>query len=364
MSTDLKLTSWQKKQAVLLYYFSSLPYLKELQRRVQALRNFADSILDTSRVQDRDRYLRTKQWGSRDTSENWENNAWPFLADFQRSVAESIVNHASNIYGRTGASQCARGISEFSMQWTMPEEERQFDQMFADIVQYARYIDQTMDRTTDATRWTDFGLTLAWHKHTKHFLLLPKLRASPIIIAESGQLPPKTGVYVSVEDPHAALQFAWNGTSNGRLLNATTFNETGMAALETVGRAGLWTDQTAMLHFVQANANITDLYNDPFFDDSQTTELAASLVARNSFRSRPSHWSYVELIEEEFEELEDDAERPKAAAERYEAGQRCPQEGFYFSPASPYSRRCFRLDEKFPEIESTYGRTIWQREKN
>lgn len=360
METVFKLTGWQKKQAALLYHFSSLNYLEGLRSRVHALRIFSEWILDESRDKGRDSKLRSRQWGDRNTGENWENNAWPFLADFQRSVTEDIANRRSNIYDRTGTHQCARGISEFSMQWSTPEEEQQFDRMFAELSQYARYIDQTMDRTTHATRWTDFGLTMAWQSHRGHFPVLPKLRALPDIAVASGQLPPKTGVYVSMDDPDATLQFAWTGSPDGRLLNATTFNHTGKAALAAVRRTGLWVDGDAMLRFVLQNLSNLDLANDPFFDESQTPDLAPALVARNAFTSRPSRWCYVELVKDEVEPIDADVEEAGPETLRFEAGEICLKEGYYFSPADTDSRRYFRYGELFPALHSEYGKTIWQ----
>lgn len=45
---------------------------------------------------------------------------------------------------------------------------------------------------------------------------------------------------------------------------------------------------------------------------------------------------------------------------RVEAGQPCPREGFWFTPASLNSRRHFVADDVMPEVKSDYGATIWQ----
>ena len=301
MSPIFELTTWQKKQAALLYFFSSAHYLEGLRDRVRTLRFFADGILNTDRVQLRDKVLKSKRWGNRDTVQNWQNNAWPFLGDFEQSIDKSIIDQRSNTYHRTGAYHCARGMSEVSMQWMAPEEQGRFDRMFEEASKYARYIDDTMDRTAHATRWCDFGLTMAWRNHMDQVEVLPKLRARSDLVAESGQLPPRTGVYISTDDPAAALQFAWTGSSEGKLLDCTTFNDTGKAALATVGRAGMWTDGNAMLRIVLDNLSNPDFTNDPFFEESQTPDLAPSLVARNAFTSHSARWCYVELIEDEFE---------------------------------------------------------------
>jgi len=360
MSGNFRLTAWQKKQAALLYLFSSTTYLEGLKGRVRDLRLFAEGILDTSHKEGRDSKLRSRQWGNRNTGENWENNAWPFLADFQRSISEDIANRASNIYNKTSTHQCARGMAEYSMQWSTPDEERQFDSMFSELSRYSRYIDQTLDRTTRATRWTDFGLTLAWQRHSTEFPTLPKMLPRVDLVAESGQLPPKTGIYVALDDPHATLQFAWTGSVSGGLLDATTFNTTGKSALSAVGRARLWLDGDAMLRFVLNNLSNPDLTNDSFFEESRTPDLAPSLVARNAFTSHPSRWCYVELVKDEFEPVDFEADDTPQQARRFDAGEQCKEAGFYFSPAETNSRRYFEPGEWFPHLRSEYGKTIWQ----
>ncbi|MFC4931954.1 hypothetical protein [Massilia sp. GCM10023247] len=356
----MNLTQWQKEQVALLYHFSSLSYLEGLRDRLRALRVFAEGLLDDNKVKGRDKFLKSKQWGSRNTGENWENNAWPFLSDFQRSVAQHIVDRRSNTYHRTGAYQCSRGIAESSVQWMTPQEQDQFDRMFEELSGYALYIDETMDRTVPAAKWDDFGMAMAWQNHADQFPVLPKLRAVTDISAASGRLPPKTGVYVSMDDPHATPQFAWTGSPDGRLLDATSFNETGKAALAAVGREKLWVDGDAMLRFVLQNLSNPDLTSDPFFDESKTPELAPSLVARNAFTGRPSHWCYVELVSHEVEQIETKTPVAKLEAFRCASGEYCQREGFYFAPADMHSRRYFRVGERFPELTSAYGQTIWQ----
>ena len=356
----MNLSQWQKKQAALLYHFSSLSYLEGLRDRLRALRVFAEGLLDDNEAKGRDRFLRSKQWGSRNTGENWESNAWPFLGDFQRSIAQNIVDLRSNRYHRTGAYQCGRGMSESSVQWMAPEKQEQFDRMFEELSRYALYIDETMDRTVLATRWDDFGLTMAWQHHADQFPLLPKLRAVTDISAASGALPPKTGVYVSMDDPDATLQFAWIGAPEGRLLDATTFNKTGKAALAAVGRAEMWVDGDAMLRFVLHNLSNPDLKSDPFFDESITPDLAPTLVARNAFAEHPSRWCYVELIQDELEPLDGEVTGGEPETLRFEAGDICLKEGFYFTPAEMGSRRHFQRGERVPALSSQYGKTIWQ----
>ena len=356
----MNLTKWQKKQAALLCHFSSLKYLEGLRERIKVLRIFANDVLNVNELQGRDKLLRSKQWGNRNTGENWENNAWPFLGDFQRSVARDIADRKSNIYHKTGAYQCVRGISEFSLQWMAPEEQEGFDRKLAEVSRYASYIDDTMDRAVYATRWDDFGLTMAWQEHTDNFPVLPKFSARPELVCQSGQVPPKSGVYVSMDDPHATLQFGWNGSDRGKLLDSTTLNDLGKRAVASVGRAKLWIDGDAMLRFVLDNLLFPELIRDPFFEESQIPDLAPALVARNAFESKPSTWCFVEIVKDEFEQIEDETGQARTETLRFGGGEHCSREGFYFSPANPNSRRYFRVGEQFPVLNSEYGKTIWQ----
>lgn len=48
------------------------------------------------------------------------------------------------------------------------------------------------------------------------------------------------------------------------------------------------------------------------------------------------------------------------ASGRCESGERCPREGWWFSPAAQDSRRLFKLGEVMPSVGGDYGQTIWQ----
>jgi hypothetical protein len=58
--------------------------------------------------------------------------------------------------------------------------------------------------------------------------------------------------------------------------------------------------------------------------------------------------------------LSDDAGQNKSQRLRCEAGQPCPREGFWFTPAQAHSRRHFKHGEVMPEVGGSYGATIWQ----
>lgn len=364
MKRDINLTSWQKKQAALLYHFSSLKYLQGLRDRVNRIKSFAEGRINQSRVEGRDRFLHSKQWGDRDTTENWSNNAWQFLADFQQSVTEAISDHSLNSFNVTGTHQCARGLSEYSMQWATVQEEEQFDAMFAELSNYARNIDTTMQKSYQVSWWSDFGFTLAWVRHASELKIIPKFRAVPDIISDTGHIPSRTGVYIAVDDPNASLQFAWNGSHGGEIMPSSTFNDLGFAALTAVGRSKLWVDEAAMRDFVWGNLSNPDFASDEYANSSLSLALAPSVVARYAFKARPTRWCLVEIVEGEFESVEEEIEphwpSQSPAKQRFCAGDQCQSAGYYFTPARLDSRRWFAHGEAFPEVGSSYGQTIWQ----
>jgi hypothetical protein len=304
MTIPVELTLWQKKQATLLYYFASLAYLRGLQQRASNLIAFIDPTLDLAKAQQRDTFMIDQQWGTRNTSQNWGNNAWPFLADLQMGIARDIANRPFEIYGVTEANNCGRGMSEYSMQWTTPAEQKNFDAMFEELSLYAMYIDKTMDKADTASRWNDFRLTVTWKKFKNLLPLLPKFRLRTDIVGESNNVPGRTGVYISQDDPHGSLQFAWTGGSGGELLECPTFNEIGLDALSAVGRRDLWLDDQKMYSFATSDKYIGRFKKEVIWDSVPEYDLASSAVARAAFTSRPCKWFYVELIDGEFEDID------------------------------------------------------------
>jgi hypothetical protein len=70
-------------------------------------------------------------------------------------------------------------------------------------------------------------------------------------------------------------------------------------------------------------------------------------------------WTLVERIADSSEEP---ATKAAQATQRLRcpAGQMCPQEGFWFTPAKADSRRRFKAGEVMPSLGGDYGETIWQ----
>lgn len=361
MENSFQLTLWQKKQASLLYHFASLDYLKGLQQRVHDLVRYIDATLDRATAEQRDTFLVDKQWGNRNTATNWANNAWPYLADLQLDLAKDIANRAFEIYSVTGTNNCGRGMSEYSMQWTTPAEQEKFDAMFGSLSVYAMYIDDTMKKNEHVSRWDDFSFALAWQEFKAGFRRLPKFNVRQDVEGETDKVPGRTGVYVPQDDPHGALQFAWTGGDGGRLSECPTFTQIGLDALNAVGRRELWLNDQKMYDFA-TTAKYVKLFREKLtFNSSPKINLAASAVGDEAFTSRPCKWYYVEVVNGEFEDI-DDSLIPGAIDRRVrvEGGHFCPEPGYYFTPARQDSRRYFKQGEIMPDVGNAVWKTIWQ----
>jgi hypothetical protein len=296
-NVPFQLSTWQKVQVTLLYHFASLDYLKGLQQQLHALMASIDPTLDVAKLQRRDDLLTDARWGTRNTSQNWADNGWAFLADFELSIAKDIAKRAFESYSITGANQCGRGMAELSLSWMTPDEQDNFEASFEKISLYAMNIDYTMHQHGLAGRWDDFGLALACKEYPEVLQRAPVLRLRSDVTGTTGMSPVRTGVYLPVDDPHGTPQFCWTGNPAGKLLECNTFNDLGLEAMAAVGRVNLWINDNRMHAFVQSHLTDTRLIRDSFFTDSAVDpELAPSLVARNAFTSRPCTWIYVEQI--------------------------------------------------------------------
>ena len=372
MSTSrdqFSLSAWHKVQAAMLYHYASLDYLKGLHHMVSELMDSEiDPLVNLARAQGRDAVLRDARWGDRNTVQNWANNAWPFLSDFRQSLTRDIALRTMEHYEITGASQCLRGLNEFSMNWAAPDEEEKIQAVLQEISRYARNIDYTMSNRPNSP-WDDYGFAYNYPEFSAQFPRIPKFRVRTDVTAESSIVPPRTGVYVSSDDPNAALQFAWTGGRGGKLRLASTFNEIGLDALKQVGRKDLWFDQAKMLAFVQSQKYAPLLAREVVIDGKSDPYLAPSAVARSAFTDIPSNWYFVEIINDEFEDIavvsEDDSRTTSTHEHlRVEGGRACVRAGYWFTPAKAGSRRYFKDGEIMPTFGTDYGVTFWQWDEN
>jgi hypothetical protein len=356
------LTVWQNRQAAMLYHFASLDYLKQLHHLVSdAIDGFIEPLLVLAKEQGRDSVLIDPRWGIRNTVENWSNNAWPFLKEFQASLAKDIAGRAFDRYSTSGANDCFRGVAEYSTQWATVEEEQTFESIVRAISHYAHYIDLTLDDYC-GSRWTDSAFGHAFKEFAATRSQIPRFRIRPDVIGESGKTPSRTGVYVAQDDPNAALQFAWTGNGGGRLRPSRTFSEIGLEALRRIGRDDLWFNDEKMFEFATTGQYSTLFRPTVYMLGEEHRDFAAMAIAKEAFIDRPCKWYFVETLNGEFEDIADQSPEISAqpAVEKVLGGDTCRKTGFYFTPADPNSRRRLAQGETAPQFDSQYGQTIWQ----
>jgi hypothetical protein len=360
-ATTIELTPWQARQAAMLYQYASLDHLKGLHHAVtQLIDGVVGPMLDLAEAQGRDAILTDPRWGTRDTAENWANNAWPYLKDLQASLAKTIAMRAFDKFNVTWVSSNLRGVEQSSTQWMSPEEEERYEAVAQLISFYADPIDKTVD-PSPKPHWDDFDFAYYFASFAAGSPRIPRFRMRPDLAAATGQAPPRTGVYLCADDPHAALQFAATGPGGIRLRDAATFNAIGLEALAAVGRESLWFDNAKMYAFATASKHVA-LFGTLAIGGKPAPRLAPSGVAGAAFTTRPGTWHFVEIVPDQFEDVRivwtDSA--PGADTRRLPAGAPCREPGFYFSPAKPGSRAFFQSGQLMPDFGSGYGQTVWQ----
>ena len=297
----------------------------------------------------------------RNTTENWSDNALPFLWEFRSSLAKDIAGRAFERYAASGVDECFRGVEEYSTRWATVEEEQIFEKIVRAISHYAHYIDLTLDDYF-GSRWTDSAFANAYQEFEATHAKIPRFRVRTDVIGESGKTPIRTGVYISQDDPNAALQFAWTGNGGGKLRPSKTFSDIGLEALRKIGREDLWFNDEKMFEFATTSQYAALFRPTVYMLGEEHRDFAAIAIADEAFVDRPCKWYFVEVVNGEFEELAEMSSEapPPQAMEKVAGGEICGKTGFYFTPAHPNSRRRLVQGESAPEFESQYGQTIWQ----
>lgn len=361
---DFPLTIYRKRQAAILYHYASLDYLKGLISLIDETIYAFHRVAQTAQDQGRDALFTSKRWGVRGTSANADTYGTPFLAGLRETTLKQIAEVAFEKHGQTDVSYAAGGLREVDTGWMSDEEFNRYETAWNEAFAYACNIDDTMDRQSG---WKDSNFVQEWLNFHERFEPLPKFRVRTDVQAETGKKPPRTGVYVSQDDPHGALQFAWTGGDYGALGECSTFNDIGLDALNMVGRSALWVSEPVsnqkMFEFIKRGPHTKVFRADPNFEDSNpSVDNAWAWVASEAFTTRPCKWYFVELVNGEFDEAvdSDSGVTNGALRLRCEAGQPCPQEGYWFTPAAENSRRHFKQGDVMPDMKSDYGQTIWQ----
>lgn len=252
------LNPWHRRQATLLYHFASLPYLQGLLDRV---------------------------------------SLFPALLEFRETVLRAIAARSQERYSQAGEHQCARMLAEYGLSVrAIGEEEGPFKHDVDAVFDYARNISRVMRRPTTLD---DFIFWVLWEKNKQQFKRIPRFLVHKDIQCISGQTPPRTGVYVPQDDPMAALQFGWTG-GHGELGDTYTLSDFGKLALERVGRAGLWIDESGLHALINEprHRHLPNIYD----IEREHAKLSPAAVSRQGFEGRPCKWYFVEMLDGEYED--------------------------------------------------------------
>lgn len=158
---------------------------------------------------------------------------------------------------------------------------------------------QQRDPLLRNSQWGDRNTSENWSNYGWPFL--KELQTSLAKDLVTGQVPPRTGVYMSADDPHTTLQFANSGNDGIKLRDASTFSEIGLDALVAVGRNDLRFNKKKMLDYVLSSTHY-GLFRETVEANGKPCATYAPLaVAEYASVTHPSTWYFVEIIDEDFE---------------------------------------------------------------
>lgn len=334
-----------------------MKYLDTIIERVRLLTAFTDQTLDYATRIERDKTMREIGWSEAHLSANWSTHAHPMLKDCLRALLRQKAMRSTEWYDISGVRNALTGMSYFSINWTLPEEEEMFLELNGQAADVGADLDATIQHT-----WTDFDMVLSWEKLKDLFPRMPRFRVRTDVVCESGRRPIRTGVYVPQDDPYGTLQFAWTGNADGALAACETLSDLAREYMAIMGRDKLWKAPNT-------HARTPDRveFDDRYFDDwcrtAKKMKFEEWISARNerAFSTRACKWYFVEKIEGEFE---DDTPSVRESQDRIrcQPGDLVPRSGWWQTPAldGERSSQFFEQGEKFPEIETTeWGAVLW-----
>jgi hypothetical protein len=328
------LSPWRRRQVAMLYHYTSLEYLEDISGMISRL---ISGLLTPDQEKSREMLEEMHALLKVDIKQRSAGRyVWGSLDHFFNQVAHADIYEDSH-----------RRSDEY--------------QIYSGLI--SGYIAPTDSLLIGHRRQRPVG-DHWFASHYADFLSdcarIPKFRVRLDIFAETGQRPPRPGVYVCLDDPNAAPQFAWPDHDRGELTECCTFSDIALNALVMIGRDALWFDQNKMNEFVGAPARKA------IFDNLTTgsPSLAASALARVGNVRRPATWHFVEIEEPDFEDsaLEwhrNPISRPDQGI--LAAGDICKVEGSYYAITRPGSDQYLHAGDVAPHIERQPNRTIWQR---
>ncbi|QFS16374.1 hypothetical protein FHP22_01920 [Acinetobacter indicus] len=360
-----KLTRFQKQSIALIYYVTSRSYLEMLLTKLDELIQHTGGVIDLADQQYRDRVLLQEGWGMGDTSANWSTYAYPSLLDFRIDLIRIIEQTKQEKYGWTAAYNTARMLGEFRPNWMSEEEEADFKLRFDELYRLCSYYDSCVKPPRS---WSLYGLfevikELGIFEHK-----VPKFKLRTDIRVNSGEIIPKTGVYIPVGDRYGVPQFAWtyrdeNSFTRGQLEECETLNALGKDLFSKFNEYTAWTPSEELRAFAIENIKNKRIEDDWDYlksDREVQLELTPSLISRNAFTSFDSSWYFVELIEGEFEDIGvEDVDTFATPDLKVIGGELCPRTGYWILSNDKGKRLYFTKGTVMNKSSKDWGEEYW-----
>ncbi len=359
------MTRFQKQSVALIYYFTSRPYLEMLLTKLDDLIQYTGGVIDLADQQYRDRVLLQEGWGMGDTSANWSTYAYPSLLDFRLGLIRIIEETKQEKYGWTPAYNTARMLGEFRPNWMSEEEEADFKLRFDELYRLCSYYDSCVKPPRSWDLYTLFEVI----KELGIFeYKVPKFKLRTDIRVNSGEIIPKTGVYIPVGDRYGVPQFAWtyrdeNSFTRGQLEKCETLNALGKDLFSKFNEYTAWTPSEELRKFAIENIKKKKIDDDFGYvklrHDTQLT-LASELIANNVFSKADCSWYFVELVDGEFEDIGvEDVDTFATPDLKVIGGELCPRTGYWILSNDKAKRLYFTKGTVMNKSSKDWGEEYW-----
>lgn len=362
----------------MLYHFASPGFLQGLRQLVTDLIDGkVDPLLALAHAEGRTLGPTHPYWGRRDPFTNWTAHGWDFLAGLRIKLADDIAKRHIGVFRSTDVSNSLRRGDDWLVPYISQADEERYEALERLLGLYADPIDTMF--SAHQSPWSDFHFAVYAPFFASLSPQVARCCIRPEITAETGQLAPRTGVYMSASDPHASLQFAVAGPKGLALRPASTFNEVGLDALRAVGRSALWFDEQKMLRFALYSRHAA-LFKQVYVDGLPTAALAPSVVCWHAFTERTGSWHFVEAVDGQCDSIAIGwSEADLHSHEPYAiGGEFCQIAGWYrtealldepswralFSHARDGTRMLLQVGQQMPIAISGDGPTLWRWDAN
>lgn len=305
----------------MLEKYSSLDYFVELRDRWEVLVRHVENCLES--------YMRNlpSRYRSQPLPEQpdivWGQRVLPNFRDTLQALHEGVIlvshHDYTGLHHAWGVMGDHKGQMDYSTSWMAKEDEKQYRNLLEAAVIYARNI-----CITEGGDWNPLDLL----NHSKMSRALdqpaswPAYRVDKNIFVASGEKIERTGIYVP-NVKYSCAEFL-----------STRYDEAPLA---------------------KVYIGIRDI-KDPASGEKWDEELI--------LEEQTCTWYLVERTADSDHAPSSSAlfieELALSSARRLASGEVCHEAGFYFTPASPQSRRYFDKGDEMPTFDAAYGNTIWQ----